>query len=220
LVQASFYFPSADECVTIRRVEGASVAGWFPLAGLEGDDVVKVWNNLTYGLDDADNGLTFQPPKEWAPPLFTRLKLGSPLEMMRSSICIMRIPVSPNCASSIAETTVNLWAWIICPHEISEMPLSSLIVARESLNGTLMLFQKLPLGKSLHIQCPLGYLTITDHRAGTFLIQTSVEGIIDIDLPGSNIPGISLSAYRVDRVLHCFVDLCQDEERLSRPNFE
>lgn len=64
----------------------------------------------------------------------------------------------------------NAWAFIPAETKISE-----LFVARESLNGTLVLATT-TLGKSQI----LAYLTMTHQRYGTYLIKSSEEGIVDV----------------------------------------
>lgn len=65
-------------------------------------------------------------------------------------------------------------AWAVCP---ANGPPEDLLVAREDLNGTLVLATER--NKMAHI---MAYLTFTDNECGTFLIKTDKRGNISIPL--------------------------------------
>ena len=67
-------------------------------------------------------------------------------------------------------------AWAICP---SDVPLHDLFVARESLNGTLVIavFEDPKPATEARI---VGYLYMTHQRDGTYLVKSDEQGIVDV----------------------------------------
>ncbi|KAL2066814.1 hypothetical protein VTL71DRAFT_1238 [Oculimacula yallundae] len=70
----------------------------------------------------------------------------------------------------------RLVAWAICPRNLA-WPHSSLKVAREGLNGTLVLARS---SEGMPLQA-VAYLTITHAQCGSYLLVADEEGLIEID---------------------------------------
>lgn len=81
-------------------------------------------------------------------------------------------------ASFKPETKKLMFLWAICP-ACEEEAVQSHVVARESLNGTLVLAKSQEGGSTLR---PMAYLTMTDLMCGTLLVRVAGDGRIDITL--------------------------------------
>ena len=218
--------PSADEeTTTIRRVRGAVVHAVIPIAAVSDPVLAAVVAGVTYGWDRTQpDDFFLVPPAQWAAAVLAKVGRELPHELMRRAVAVVRVPATipvPHAADASAPggvKTVNLWAWMICPSPLGEAAArTSLFVARESLNGTLMLFQEIQLGREMRIISPVGYLTLSDHRAGTVLVPVSGDGTIRLRLPGVSIPGVAYAEYQADRILRCSIELEAGHESISLP---
>ncbi|SPO01862.1 uncharacterized protein DNG_04535 [Cephalotrichum gorgonifer] len=196
----------AEEQALLRRVRGAVVHECVFLAGTDLGSLADTWAKIIYGMDESEGLGMFMPPATWVPKLFRTLAQRMPHEVLRRSLCIVRIPVSLS-EDGPGSPARYLWTWVICRTPLAALPHTSYWVAREPLNGTLVLVQDVPRGMGPAQSCPLGYLTVLDHRAGAFLVRTTAEGVVDVKLPGLIVPGFSYPLYEAERALRCQVDL-------------
>ncbi|KAH8893715.1 hypothetical protein GQ53DRAFT_821635 [Thozetella sp. PMI_491] len=215
-------FLPSEQDVTMRRVKGARIEVVVPLDTVNGPLFGAIFSKITYGLGDSPDkdDPMFVAPSRWASELFEHIGRNIPQELMRRALAIVRVSVtipSPE-GSPGPERKIDLWAWVICPAPLSIKGGPPLVIARESLNGTLMLLQEISLGESLKIRNPVGYLTVSDNRSGTFLLPTSEDGSLDIRVPAVNIPGIIDSDYASDRIMRCTIDLADQEESVCIPD--
>jgi hypothetical protein len=89
-----------------------------------------------------------------------------PAQLNRSSLAVVRIPLDSPDANEIGKAT-GMAAWAIIPSDLDD---STCFVAREGLNGTLVLAA---LGQSWPEV--VAYLTLTDHQSGTLLISVDAH---------------------------------------------
>ncbi len=108
------------------------------------------------------------------------LDVGDKIAEVISDIPSLQLNKSLLVTISITVADVyTMWyfnAWAVCP---SNVILSDLLVARESLNGTLVLavYKGPKPAKEAQI---VSYLNMTHQRDGTYLIKTDESGVVDI----------------------------------------
>jgi hypothetical protein len=94
------------------------------------------------------------------------LQSTPPAHLNRSLLARVRIPLDSPDASEIGKA-MGMVTWAVIPSDLDD---SICFIAREGLNGTLVLAAP---GKSgLEV---LAYLTLTDHHSGTLLISVDVH---------------------------------------------
>jgi Heterokaryon incompatibility protein (HET)/MYND finger len=112
----------------------------------------------------------------------------------------------------------RLFAWTLCPSGAS---VSALFVGREEMNGTLVLAMLDSDCETIHIGTTarlgevsdtfsaiiIGYLTISDHQSGTFLVQVDPQGSIDMSFETPIRGDILNSEYHNNRFLRCTLGL-------------
>ena len=96
-------------------------------------------------------------------------------------------------------------AWAVCP--LTPAALTNCFVARESLNGTLVLAQR-DADSTIRV---LAYLTITDQQCGTFLLPVDREGRLEITFKMRLRSDLLNSAMMGDRVLAGTLGLEEEE---------
>ncbi len=111
------------------------------------------------------------------------------------------IPVHPD---DPEERYMHLWA--ICPLSVMEGG-GALFVAREGLNGTLVIAKK----SMDSLPKIAAYLTISDIRSGTFLVPVSEDGQVNVLLKTPQRSDIVNSRYMADRKLCATVQLVDFE---------
>jgi len=105
------------------------------------------------------------------------------------------------------ETKKPMFLWTICP-AYDEDTVQSYVVARESLNGVLVLAKFQAGGSALK---PMAYLTMTDLICGTHLLRVEEDGKIDMTLRAPVRADILSSSLLDNRVVRAKVDLDTEE---------
>ncbi|KAF2813474.1 uncharacterized protein BDZ99DRAFT_517730 [Mytilinidion resinicola] len=91
-----------------------------------------------------------------------------------SRLCLVQLPFRKQHSKGGSGNSEHLYTWAITPCDI---PQNELFVARESLNGTIVLATRRE-----ELEYIAAYLTLTDHHAGTLLVKSDGEGRVDIPL--------------------------------------
>ena len=188
-----------EECngVAIRLVNMALVMSATNLSDIKG-----VQENLTMATSGTPDGACFYDATFGIIEMLKR----SPTEWLVN----MRLVTV-----TIFTDSANVFAWALCPTSI--VP-SALCVAREQLNGTLVLAaltensepEQIPIAATI-----IAYLTISDHQSGTFLLPTDDDGHIDIILKTPRRRDIVVSEIQNDRRLRTRVFL---KDRIIPPS--
>lgn len=199
---------SIENPVPVRLVKGAEVVEFVKLA--TPSKIRDAFERISYGREDREN-IVLAPVKDWLGATYRLILESLPMEISRRSFCIVRIPVILDPRVCSLPTKAYLWAWLICPSPVSLTPRTAFSVAREAVNGTLVLVQEISIDDFTSYRWPVGYVTMTDNCCGTWLVQTSEEGKIEIALKMQSVRGIYVSTYAMDRILSCTVQL-DDEE--------
>jgi hypothetical protein len=100
------------------------------------------------------------------------LELVSSEKREAARLCLVRVPFRMEADLESSDNYIHAWA--IVPSDIQQ---SELIVAREAMNGTLVLATRRESNYFI-----AAYLTLTDHLCGTFLVNTDSSGYCDIVL--------------------------------------
>ena len=180
-----------EECngVAIRLVNMAVVMSATSLSDIEG-----VQKNLTMATSGIPDGACFYDATFGIVEMLKRTPNEWLVKMRFVTVTIFT-------------DSAKLFAWALCPTSIDP---SALCVAREQLNGTLVLAalcensepEQIPIAATI-----IAYLTICDHQSGTFLLPTDHDGNIDIIFKTPRRRDIVLSENQNDRHLRTRVYL-------------
>jgi Heterokaryon incompatibility protein (HET) len=177
--------PLTGSGVTLHKVEGAQVKSLTQF-----DNKAKVADHFRKATSGMVDGFMLTDVVDCV----VEVLAGVPREQL--SRCTLAIASLPAIGGN------NLSAWAVCP---SDVPLKDLFVAREDLNGTLVLALKRR--KSVHV---VAYLTVTDQQSGTFLIRTDEDGQVDLLLKTPQRSDYICSALLGDRNLRVQVKVEKD----------
>jgi hypothetical protein len=150
--------------IPINAVEGALVRGWTSLT--DRDQAVRDLLLATSGR--SSTVFMFSDTLGILKGLLGRI---SDQQLMTHILVTAAIPIAAG-TSDIR----YFYAWAICP---STMPVNSLFIGREELNGTLVLAALNDVDSKIQASI-IAYLTITDNQSGTFLIPADLEGKVHI----------------------------------------
>jgi hypothetical protein len=183
--------------ISINTVEGALIRGWTNL--IDRGQVLGDLLLATSGSSSTD--FMFRD---------TLGMLESLLEQIPGQQLMTHILVTA--AIPIAAGTSDIryfYAWAICP---STMPVNSLFVGREDLNGTLVLAALSDEDSTIQASI-IAYLTITDNRSGTFLIPADSEGKVHITFQTPQRSDMGNREMSNDR--HLRAQLCLGKEAIA-----
>ena len=150
------------------RVVGASCVNLITLDDL--DDAMGKFAKSVYGiLIDSPPATIFYRAQDLAKRTLDKVAAH---QRAIARLCVVRLPFSKD--GSEAAGSLGLSLWSVVPADIHS---DSMFVAREPMNGTLVLATRRD-GKSYIV----AYLTLTDHISGTSLVSTDSQGHIDLCL--------------------------------------
>lgn len=182
--------------VELRKIKDASILSVVPLK--DHDEVLYHMTRVVSGTADQ---FVFADVLHNVSEI---LQSTPPAQLNRSSLATVRIPLDSPGANEIGKA-MGMVTWAVIPSDLDD---SICFVAREGLNGTLVLAAP---GKSgLEV---VAYLTLTDHQSGTLLISVDAhelsckcradhgKGHIEITLESPIRRGVVNSALVDDRVI-------------------
>lgn len=180
-----------EECngVAIRLVNMAVVMSATNLSDIEG-----VQKNLTMATSGIPDGVCFCDATFGIVEMLKRTPNEWLVKMRFVTVAIFT-------------DSAKLFAWALCPTSIDP---SALCVAREQLNGTLVLAALCENSEPEQISMAatiIAYLTISDHQSGTFILPTDHDGNIDITFKTPRRRDIIVSEIQNDRRLRTRVFL-------------
>jgi hypothetical protein len=146
--------------IELRKIKEASI--WFVVPFRNHDGVLQCMKMAISGTVDQ---FVF---KDVSDNVSDVLRSCPPAQLNRSSLAIVRIPLESPDANEISRV-VGLVLWAIIP---SDLDVSLCFIAREDLNGTLVLAAPSSTGIGLEV---VAYLTLTDHQSGTLLINVDAH---------------------------------------------
>ncbi|KAH6673466.1 heterokaryon incompatibility protein-domain-containing protein [Halenospora varia] len=144
--------------VELRKIKDASILFVVPLKNHD-----EVLFHMARAVSGTVDGMVFTDVLQNISDI---LKHTPPEQLERSSLAIVRIPLNSPDANAMGKV-MGMVTWAIIP---SDLAASSCFVAREGLNGTLVLAA--PGKDRLEV---VAYITLTDHQSGTLLISVDAH---------------------------------------------
>ncbi|KAE8445988.1 hypothetical protein EG329_012627 [Mollisiaceae sp. DMI_Dod_QoI] len=148
--------------ITLQAVGKVSIQT--PIPCIDRDLVLSSFKNLVSGTADGQEVLDVN---EELQKLLEEISSAAPKQLEKHIL----LPISISCQESGMSWDFD--AWTICPPHVDT---SKLFVARESLNGTLVLAVPLSADDAQIV----AYLNMTHQRHGTYLIKTDKDAVADI----------------------------------------
>ena len=176
--------------VSLRKVEKADIDSVTRLS--ETTELIRNFSKVTSGIPGMNTNFMFTDVIQHVASALVTI----PREQLdRRVLVIASIPITN-------PQDKKLCAWAVCPAHLSA---KDLFVAREGLNGTLVLATKR--NEFTHI---VAYLSLTDNECGTLLIKVDEQGKIEMSFntPRRSDMGFSFrGGYMGDRELRTTIEL-------------
>lgn len=190
--------PNPRPIVSSTRINGAYIKFLIPL-----DNTVAALNMLNFATSGKYENMLFTNVLIQLAGLLE----GVPLLFLKTRVLvIVAIPLKDDPQAGV------FYSWAVCS-AAAMVDLDSIHVAREQLNGTLVLAK--PTSENTLLEKSegtvptniLAYLTITDQECGTFLLPVSPQGELNLDFKTPQRPDIINSNLSRDRKLSALLKL-------------